>query len=348
MTVHPLPYVTNHDVPPPDDPQDPLAGLRARIATGGSWVLDAPKDVPAVWGHGDSVLWAEGEALMICAGNGVGKTTIALQLVRARLGLDDSVLGMPVTPGARRVLYLAMDRPAQIRRAMSRIVTEDDRDVLEAALAVWQGPPPADMATSPSLLLRMCEAADADTVVVDSLKDAAVGLSSDEVAAGYNRARQAALSAGVEVLELHHTRKKTGETSSSGIDGVYGSRWITAGVGSVIGLDGEPGDLVVKFRHLKQPLDEVGPWDVVHDHTTGRSSVRGEIDPVQWLHHQGSTGGTARALAMAMFDVDKPRQADIEKARRRLKRLVDQGFARYVPGDEATSTPARYIAAGVA
>ncbi len=61
--------------------------------------------------------WVEGEALLIVGPSGVGKTTLTGQLVRARMGLGDGlVLGMPVSPG-RRVLYLAMDRPAQIARA---------------------------------------------------------------------------------------------------------------------------------------------------------------------------------------------------------------------------------------
>lgn len=338
------------DIPPPTEPPNTPGGgedWATRFAPGGEWVLDAPTDVPAVWGHGDAVLWADGEALMICAGNGAGKTTLALQLVRARLGLDTRVLGLPVTPGARRVLYLAMDRPAQIRRAMARVFTDADRPAL-ADLVVWQGPPPADLATSPGLLARMCAAADADTVVVDSLKDAAVGLTSDEVAAGYNRARQVALTAGVDVLELHHTRKRTGETSSTGIDGVYGSRWLTAGAGSVIGLDGDPGDLVVQFRHLKQPLDVVGPWDVVHDHDTGRSSVRGEVDAFGWLHQRGRDGGTARELACARADTDKPTPSDLQRARRMLNKLAEAGHARVVPGNPAAGAASRYVATGVA
>ncbi len=32
-----------------------------------------------------------------------------------------------------------------------------------------------------------------------------------------------------------------------------GSTWLTSGLGSVIVLDGEPGDPTVELRHLKQP-----------------------------------------------------------------------------------------------
>jgi replicative DNA helicase len=96
---------------------------------------------------------------------------------------------------------------------------------------VWQGPPPADLAKYTGLLLDMCRKAAADTVVVDSLKDAAIGLNDDEVGAGWNRARQTAIAAGVEVVELHHQRKSAGGARAShpGIDDVYGSTWLTSG-----------------------------------------------------------------------------------------------------------------------
>ncbi len=65
----------------------------------------------------------------------------------------------------------------------------------------------ADLARQDRDLLAMCREADADTVVVDSLKDAALGLNDDEVGAGYNRARQRVIESGVQMLELHHNRK---------------------------------------------------------------------------------------------------------------------------------------------
>ena len=50
----------------------------------------------------------------------------------------------------------------------------------------------------------MAEHYDAGTVFVDSLKDAALGLSNDEVGAAWNRARQHLLNAGHQLCELHH------------------------------------------------------------------------------------------------------------------------------------------------
>lgn len=323
--------------------------LSDRFVSGAAFILDAPTEVPAVWGTGNDVLWSDGEALMIAAGNGLGKTTLAVQLVRARLGLDGKVLDLPVQPGARRVLYLAMDRPHQIRRAMGRAFAEHERGVLAEQLVFWPGPPTHDMALHPGVLTRMCEEADADTVVVDSLKDAAVGLSADETAAAYNRARQAALANGVQVVELHHTRKQNatgGEPDS--ITDVYGSTWLTTGAGSVVLLTGNPGDPVVGLRHVKQPMNEIGPWTLLHDHDHGTTTVQHGADPFALLHAQGQNGATAKDFARLLFAAEAPKQAQVEKARRKLERLVSAGMAKCVSGDRATSTPARYIAVGTA
>ena len=61
------------------------------------------------------------------------------------------------------------------------MVGEEHRAQLHEHLTVWQGPPHGDVAKYPSLLLELCKQACADAVIVDSLKDAAVGLSADEV-----------------------------------------------------------------------------------------------------------------------------------------------------------------------
>jgi replicative DNA helicase len=305
--------------------------VRDRLVDGATFVLDVPNTVPAIWGTGGDVLWAQGEALMICGGNGVGKTTLATQIVRARIGLDTTVLGLPIEPGSRRILYLAMDRPSQIRRAMHRAFLPEERDVLEACLIFWKGPPLADMAQRPALLTELCTQADADTVIVDSLKDAAVGLSNDEVGAGWNRARQGALVNGIEVLELHHLVKRNANGGRpESIEDVYGSAWLTAGAGSVILLDGAPGDPLVKFRHLKQPMDELGPWDILHDHTAGQSTIHNGNDPLAILRAAGASGLTAKVLAEQTTS-GTPRPADVQKARRRLDKLVADNLALKVP-----------------
>lgn len=305
----------------PEDDQLPKA-----FTPGGSFFLHAPETPPAVWGSGGDVLWAEGESLVLAGPQGVGKTTIAHQLIRARLGLQDSVLGMPVQAG-KRALMLLMDRPAQARRAGHRIYGQDDEDYLNERLVIWQGPPPYDLAKRPEILAAMCEKAGADTVLVDSIKDGAIGLSDDAVGAGYNRARQKALAEGVQVLENHHVKKagaNGGEPNT--LNDVYGSVWITAGSGSVIMLWGEAGDPVVGFRHLKQPMNEVGPFQLLHDHPTGLTTVRHSVDLIDMARIKGVHGLTAADAASAMFETKKPTAAEKERIRRRLNQMVDKNL----------------------
>lgn len=293
---------------------------------GGSFILDQPDLAPAVWGDGDSIIWAEGEALIIAAPQGAGKTTLALQLVRARLGLTPKVLGYSVEESQKNVLYLSMDRPSQWRRAGKRLFTEEDRGILDARLAVWPSPPPYDMAQRRDILAVMCQKANADTVIIDSLKDAAIGLTDDSVAAGYNRARQQALSEGIQVLELHHVRKSSGtDAEPSDINGVYGSTWITSGAGSVVSLWGQPGDPVVKWQHLKQPASEVGPFRVVHDHDRGTSEVERQVDPLT-MASRTTNGITALFFAECLFETQKPSRAQKEKARRVLEKHCVTGL----------------------
>ncbi|SDV00463.1 AAA domain-containing protein [Microlunatus sagamiharensis] len=325
------------------------AGAAAyQFTSGGSFILDADPNPRPLWGIDDQVLLSSGEALIIAGGQGTGKTTLAQQLALGRCGFPEyaELLGFPVAPGKRRTLYLAMDRPQQAARSFRRMVGEAWRSELDARLAVWPGPPPYDMARHPAILLRLCEQAGADTVVVDSLKDAAIGLTDDEVGAGYNRARQTAIASGVEVIELHHQRKsvsgKGGETT--GIDDLYGSTWLPSGAGSVLLLTGNPGDPVVGVRHLKQPASEVGPLQIVHDHGAGRSQVWHAADLVVLAKQPG--GITAQDAASALFDTDKPSPAEREKARRRLERLVSAGSLMVLDhGDKTSSKAARWEAA---
>lgn len=292
---------------------------------GGGFFQNVPKTPPAVWGMASEVMWAEGEALMIAAPQGTGKTTIAHQLIRARIGLQDEVLGMPVAPGSR-VLYLAMDRPSQARRAGARIFAGDDPAYLDDRIVVWEGPPPFDLAKRPEILAAMCAKAKADTVVVDSLKDAAIGLSEDETGAGWNRARQTALRDGVQVLELHHMRKagSNGAVPNT-ISDIYGSTWLTSGAGSVMLLWGDPGDPVVQMRHLKQPMDEIGPFSLTHDHVTGVTTVQQGADLFELIRRSGADGVTADQAAVVMFDTRTPTRAQKEKARRKLNKMCDEG-----------------------
>ena len=294
-----------------------------RYVSGGAFIFDQPDEIPARWGDGEQILWAKGEALMLCGPPGVGKTTLTGQVVRGLLGLQDNVLGYTVAP-AEKVLYLAMDRPRQIARSLGRHFLAADRERVDERLTIWPGPPPHDLAQKTEILLELAQLAGADVVVVDSLKDAAVGLSDDAVGSGYNRARQTALAGGVDIIELHHQRKATSQGGKQDkLSDVYGSTWLTSGAGSVIGLWGEAGDPVVQFTQLKPVMEEVGPFQVLHDHQVGISTVQGEVDLVELAR---ARGGLTVTMAAEAIHGDEISQAQREKVRRRIKTLTRQGL----------------------
>lgn len=306
----------------------PSRSAPSRLVTGGSFVLDEPATIPALWGAGDQVLWAEGEGLMVAGQQGVGKTTIAQQLVLHRVGARaGGFLGLPVARSDAPVLYLAMDRPRQAARSMRRMVAPEHRSLLDERLRFFRGPLPVNPLASPSVLADFMEdvCPECDLLVLDSLKDLAPGLSKDDVGAQVNLAVQEVIARGRDLIALHHGRKAGGgQTRGRSIDDVYGSTWLTSGLGSVILLDGEPGDPTVTLHHVKQPAEPVGPLTVRHDHPTGSTVVyAGTTDLLTALkqRHQDGTGLTVEeAAALTLGRVDRTALA---KTRRALDRLVD-------------------------
>ncbi|MGW6616443.1 DnaB-like helicase N-terminal domain-containing protein [Streptomyces erythrochromogenes] len=298
------------------------------ITDGWSFVTESGADTDPLWGTREQTAWASGESLMLVGAPGVGKTTLAHQVVFARLGLADSVLGMPVAPG-KRVLYLALDRYKQIARALARRIQPEHEARLRDGLAVWQGPLPATLDKEPDLLLDLARAHGADTIVIDSLKDAVSTLVDDALGVAYNNARQRAMRDGVEVIELHHQRKAgegTPRAQKPTLDRVYGSTHIVSGAGSVLYVGGEAGDLAVTLHHLKTPTGEIGPLQVIHDHERGTSMVDPALDPVEILRGRPD-GLTVRELARIESGENNPDRAATEKARRTLDRLVKTGLA---------------------
>lgn len=292
-----------------------------RLMPAGSFILDGSDTFVPLWGDGDQVAWAEGESLWICGPQGVAKSTLMQNVALRRHGiLDGDVLGWPVAQADTPGLYLAMDRPNQIKRSLRRMVGEEHRSALDANLVVWKGPPPADLAKHTDVLVNLADQAGAGTVYIDSLKDAAVGLADDEVGSGFNRAIQTCLANGVEVIGAHHQRKgQQGGPKPKHIDDVYGSTWITSGAGSVILLWGKAGDIVMELEHLKPPAEPVGPFMVTVDFETGQVSIEDEVDLYE-LACRTPHGLQAEGAARALFRVTEPDRNQIEKARRKLKK----------------------------
>lgn len=318
--------------------------VRDRLVPGGAFILDADSDTASLWGtDGDAIAWASGEGLMVAGPQGVGKTTVMQQIALARCGVRTAVLGMPVVPDDRKVLYIAADRPRQAQRSLARMVDERDRAQLDEKLIVHRGPPMPLITTDDRSLARLAEQAGAGTVIVDSLKDVGTKLADDDHGGRINLAFQALIADGVELVVGHHQRKASGDNKKpSKLDDVYGSTWITSGLGSVLLLWGEPGDVLIELTHLKQPREEIGPWNLHHDHIKGLTSVAAKPDLVTLAHRAGTAGLTAIQASELLYEKTDVSRNDVEKTRSKLERLAESGKLAKVPGVRGNE-PARYF-----
>lgn len=300
------------------------------LRDGASFILDQPSSPPPMWGRDLEVLAARDEPTILVSPPGLGKTSIlsqiTLRLADIRSGL---LLGYPVSRAEGRILFVAADRPAQIARSFARMVSEDDREQLATRLVVHVGPLPFDPSREPDAVIPYLRGVGGVShLIIDSFSAVASDLAKDEAGLAIRRCLDLVSAEGVQSLYGHHDRKK--DQAGSGrvrtLDDVYGSRWITAAAGSVLYLDGNPGDLVVKMRHLKQPAAEVGPLELVHDHDLGTTTLadNSEGDPLAIVTASPS-GATVREVASSMFGATDPDRNQIEKARRRLDRLVGNG-----------------------
>jgi hypothetical protein len=111
-------------------------------------------------------------------------------------------------------------------------------------------------------------------------------------------------------------------------------------MGSVLLVRGEAGDLVVDLSHLKQPEEEVGPLQLLHDHGRGQTSLYNEVDLVALAEAAGAEGLLVFDAARAIFRTEQPDKNEVEKTRRRLDRLADQG--QLEKDDSQKPKPARY------
>lgn len=314
-----------------------------RLRPAGSWLFEEFEEKPAIWGKDDEILWPDDEPLLIAAPTGVGKTTLAALLARSMVGLGGDVLGYPVTE-CSRVLYLALDRPAQIRRAMRRIFTDSDEAHLDERLVVHPRPLVEDLGRNPELLVHLAVQAEADRVIIDSVKDTISKVSDDESGGNYNRAIQMCCAEGRPTASLHHQRKGQQGAAPNRLEDVYGSTWITAGAGSVVLLWGEAGSGSAELIHLKTPSTPVGPLSVEIDTFAGDMRVTRGWDPLVWLRSR-SDGVQIPDAARAMSGKE-PTKSTRERARRKLDALVQRDLARKVGGGDPNN-PATYYPADV-
>lgn len=309
--------------------EQPSPKMHSRLISGYSFIFDTPAEVPAVWGRtGKEVLWAKGQGFMVVAPEGVGKSTLANLLVESLLGLTDSVLDFTVAPTNKRIIYMAMDRPSQLAGSARRIFEKyhqspSDVKKLKEQLLVWPGPPEHDFAKHPELLTELAQSAEADIIFIDSLKDAVLALSKEETGQGWNRAVQSALMEGIQICILNHPVKMGNkEVRPMTLDDVYGSRWITAGLGSVLSLWGENTSSFALLSHLKSPSTPIDPLTIKRNGRTGEMTAVGTILDWAWFFIEPHT---AADLAKEMFPDEGDNNANKAKARRQVDDLLGRG-----------------------
>ena len=292
---------------------------------GDEFIARSAIDVPTLWGEDEVNLWGPGEPLYFVGGPGLGKTTLVLNLIRARLGIGSAiVLGCPVAADDRPVLYFALDRPRQIGRLLGLIVSNpaERGELHDRLLVVTQREVPLDVNRNPAQLLELAQEAGAGTVVVDSVKDAVMKPSDEEMAGALNRAGQLLIANDVEVVFNHHPRKGSGGTPT--LDDVYGSMLFGAGGGSVLMLGGRPGGKITLLQ-VKSPNGEYDRrvYEVVNPgvlRLCGRDATPKDKsdDLTDWIASRGTTGVSAQEASDRLG-------VSTETARKQLEKLAHVG-----------------------
>jgi hypothetical protein len=314
----------------------------SRHTTGGVWLFDESSPDPAVWGDGGRILWAINQALLLVADEGLGKTTIAQQLALHLLGLSPpTFLGLSIAPlpEDQTIVYLAMDRPEQAKRSMQRMVTPEHRECLDRRFHIWSGPLPVVVSESPRTLAdwlqtRFGEHGQIGAVIVDTYKDFGMPLSEDATGIAVNAAMQEVVARGIQWLGLHHPTKSGSGLGS--LQDVYGSRFLTAGCGSVVALQGAAsGTTQIELKQLKT-VEQTVTIPLVHDHGAGRTVRRpGEGEIVALLEEADGEGVEETMICLALYGVAGDTKTKERKDTRRLLEKMEKEYGdriRHVSG----------------
>jgi len=213
----------------------------------------------------------------------------------------------------------------------------DERLQIEHLRQLWASP------DDPTMIYEAAVQADAQIVFLDSGKDIANGpLKEESSAKALMDAIQVCIANNVDIVMLHHPRKLPQDNTKKemDIDDVYGSAWLTAGSGSVLLVQGLPGQGIFKLTQLKAPSTFVPAFDVLVDYHTGTLTKQTIRDLGQWLKQSGMPTTVRQAVAFvtreAEEDVD-PDSAPYKDTKRKLQKLHTDGL---VTVDN--SRPAKY------
>lgn len=155
---------------------------------------------------------------------------------------------------------------------MRRMVGEADRERLAEKVVVWPEALPFTLPTQPQEFVPWVESfGGVGTVVIDSLFNVAPSLTDEEGAANTNNALQSLVRAGIDVVALHHDRKRDAQARKKITqDDMYGGRPISGGAGSIVYLDGEPNTGKFTMRLVKAPAGPVRDSELYVNFRKGR------------------------------------------------------------------------------
>jgi hypothetical protein len=219
---------------------------------------------------------------------------------------------------------------------MARMVDMADpaiRDRIKQKLIVWRGPLPFSCDQHPELFAQWLMEVGGDDlgmVIGDSVKDMVSSCTEDTPGMGFNDAVQRVLAQGVEFGCCHHNRKENAQnTKPRKLADVYGSRWLTAGLGSVLKI-WKADEHSRELTQLKTPYGEaIKPIEYQDRYVIGRSDITPPITDalVSALVDAGADGLTEAEAVEAV-------RSHRSRVRRALDNLVESDS--YEPGFEKT------------
>lgn len=170
-------------------------------------------------------------------------------------------------------------------------------------------------------------------MIADSVKDMVSSCTEDSAGMGFNDTVQHITTRGVEFGCCHHNRKPNAtNTKPRKLADVYGSRWITAGLGSVLNI-WKLDDQRRELTQLKTPYgNPIQPVEYTDDYARGLSTIadRWEDVLVDALASSGSRGLTDAEAVAAVFKAgpkDPSYHAYRKKIARKLERLSEESTA---------------------
>ncbi len=247
-----------------------------KVFPAGDWALNETENSRALVGKGDQILWAKGEPFITCGDTSHGKSTFDQNIMRGSIGLIEDVIGLAVSQ-FKHVLYVAADRPSQIKYSVQRMVNEGNRGIWNQRVHMHEGPLDFTLNEAPFKLLPWIrDVADKleqepfDCVFLDSLKDLVSAMDENTEGIHINQAFQSVCQQGIELGVMVHPRKLGGDRKSAPIlDDVGGSKQIVNGAGSVIFLGSPDENNYQQLYHLKPPAERISNVSLRFEKKTG-------------------------------------------------------------------------------